>query len=55
LICIEGKGGLKDNHCIAQNAALFVDLLLSIFYLFIYLINSVNNISLNEDKKDKEI
>ena len=27
LICIEGKGNLKDIHCFAQNAALFVDLL----------------------------
>ena len=25
LSCIEGKGGLKDNHCIAQNDVLFVD------------------------------
>ena len=25
--CIEGKGGLKDIHWSAQNAALFVDLL----------------------------
>ena len=24
--CIEGKGGLKDIHRIAQNTALFVDL-----------------------------
>ena len=27
LSCVEGKGGLKDIHCTAQNAALFVDLL----------------------------
>ena len=27
LSCIEGKGGGKDIHCVAQNAALFVDLL----------------------------
>ena len=27
LSCIEGKGGLKDIHCIAQNAMLFLDLL----------------------------
>ena len=31
LSCIEGKGGLKDIYCIAQNAALFVDLLWNIF------------------------
>ena len=24
LSCIEGKGGLKDIHCSAQNEALFV-------------------------------
>ena len=24
--CIEGKGDLKEIHCIAQNAALFVSL-----------------------------
>ena len=28
LSCIEGKVGLKDFQCIAQNAALIVDLLL---------------------------
>ena len=27
LSCIEGKGGLKDTHFIAQNTALLVDLL----------------------------
>ena len=27
LSCIEVKGGLKDIHCIAQNAGFFVDLL----------------------------
>ena len=31
--CIEGKGGMKDIHCSAQNAALFVDLLWNIFCL----------------------
>ena len=24
---MEGKGGLKEKHCIAQNAALFVDII----------------------------
>ena len=32
LSCIEGKGGLKDFYCIAQNAALFVDLSKISFY-----------------------
>ena len=32
--CIEGKGRLKDIHCSAQNAAVFVDLLWNIFCLF---------------------
>ena len=27
LSCIEGKGCLKDDHCSAQTAGLFVDLL----------------------------
>ena len=31
LSCIEGKGGLKDIRCIAQNPVLFVDLLQNIF------------------------
>ena len=30
LSCIEGKGGLKEIHCIAQNVALFVSLLLNL-------------------------
>ena len=30
--CIEGKRGLKDFHRIAQNAALYVDLLQNIYY-----------------------
>ena len=30
--CLEEKGGLKDIHCSAQNAALFVYLLYNIFY-----------------------
>ena len=29
--CIEGKGGFKSIHCIAQNATLYVDLLLKSF------------------------
>ena len=29
---IEGKGGVKDNHWSAQNAALFIDLLWNIIY-----------------------
>ena len=33
LSCIEEKGGLKDIHCIAQNTALFVDILQNIFYI----------------------
>ena len=32
IICIEEKRGLKDFHCITQNAALFVDLLKNIFW-----------------------
>ena len=32
LSCIEGKGGVKDNHWSAQNAALFIDLLWNIIY-----------------------
>ena len=32
LSSIEGIGGLKDIHCIAQNAALFADLLKNIFW-----------------------
>ena len=33
LSCTEGKGGFKNIHCIAQNAALFVDLVKNIFYI----------------------
>ena len=36
LSCIEGKGRLKDSHCIAQNAALFVDRLY-VKYIFLQL------------------
>ena len=32
LSCIEGKVGLKDIHCSAEYAAIFVDLLWNIFY-----------------------
>ena len=30
--CIEGKGGLKDIHCSAQHAALFVDILWKTYF-----------------------
>ena len=42
LSCIEEKGGVKDNHWSAQNAALFVDLLWNIIY------RSTKNILLSE-------
>ena len=31
--CKEEKRGLKDTHCIAQNAVLFVDQFLNIYFL----------------------
>ena len=33
LRCIEGKGDMKDIHCIERNAALFVSLLQNLFHL----------------------
>ena len=42
--CIEGKGGLKEIRCIAQNAGLFVDLLWNILCnLYVYCIFYVVN------------
>ena len=32
--CLEGKGGVKDIQWIEQNAALFVDLLWNMFWIF---------------------
>ena len=44
LSCIEVKVGLKGIPCIAQNAALFVDLILKIFCLLgVTLIDCVTN------------
>ena len=34
----QGKGGLKDIHCMAQNAALLNDLLYNIFYFVSYVL-----------------
>ena len=41
LSCVEGKGGFKDIQCIAQNAALFVDLYLE-YLLFSFILKENN-------------
>ena len=53
--CIEGKGGLKEIHCMAKNAALFVDLLWNILCEFTHKTTYIKKLYKNCRKKDVTI